>query len=72
MARPRLTSVAIFNFLSHWNQFLLPQVLLQGDESKWMLAQGLFALSVRQGYAATPHAVDDSDGNGIVRQATQV
>ncbi|MEU7846132.1 carbohydrate ABC transporter permease [Micromonospora parva] len=51
MARPGLISVAIFNFLSHWNQFLLPQVLLQGDESKWMLAQGLFALSVSQGYA---------------------
>ncbi|MET7948919.1 carbohydrate ABC transporter permease [Micromonospora sp. NPDC005324] len=51
MARPAMISVAIFNFLSHWNQFLLPQVLLQGDESKWMLAQGLFALSVSQGYA---------------------
>ncbi|MFC8297278.1 carbohydrate ABC transporter permease [Micromonospora orduensis] len=51
MARPGLISVAIFNFLSHWNQFLLPQVLMQGDESKWMLAQGLFALSVSQGYA---------------------
>ncbi|MEU4532208.1 hypothetical protein AB0F49_28660 [Micromonospora ureilytica] len=69
-----------------------------------MLAQGLFALSVSQGYAGdyvrlfaglsivvlpvlavgsvpafsppwyavAPHAVDDSDGNGIVRQATQV
>ncbi|MCG5466832.1 carbohydrate ABC transporter permease [Micromonospora sp. MED01] len=51
MARPGMISVAIFNFLSHWNQFLLPQVLLQGDASKWMLAQGLFALSVSQGYA---------------------
>ncbi|MEV0722886.1 carbohydrate ABC transporter permease [Micromonospora purpureochromogenes] len=51
MARPGLISVAIFNFLHHWNQFLLPQVLMQGDESKWVLAQGLFALSVSQGYA---------------------
>lgn len=51
MARPGLISVAIFNFLSHWNQFLLPQVLMQGDDSKWMLAQGLAALSVSQGYA---------------------
>ncbi|WBB67504.1 carbohydrate ABC transporter permease [Micromonospora sp. WMMD812] len=51
MARPGLISVGIFNFLSHWNQFLLPQVLMQGDESKWVLAQGLFALSVSQGYA---------------------
>jgi N-acetylglucosamine transport system permease protein len=51
MARPGLISVAIFNFLSHWNQFLLPQVLMQGDESKWVLAQGLAALAVNQGYA---------------------
>ncbi|GAB3939903.1 hypothetical protein GCM10027614_22750 [Micromonospora vulcania] len=51
MARPGMISVAIFNFLTHWNQFLLPQVLLQGDKSKWMLAQGLFDLSVSQGYA---------------------
>ncbi|WP_433394228.1 carbohydrate ABC transporter permease [Micromonospora sp. KLBMP9576] len=51
MARPGIISVAIFNFLSHWNQFLLPQVLMQGDESKWVLAQGLAALSVNQGYA---------------------
>jgi N-acetylglucosamine transport system permease protein len=51
MARPGLISVGIFNFLSHWNQFLLPQVLMQGDESKWVLAQGLNALAVNQGYA---------------------
>jgi len=51
MARPGLISVGIFNFLSHWNQFLLPQVLMQGDESKWVLAQGLAALAVNQGYA---------------------
>jgi N-acetylglucosamine transport system permease protein len=51
MARPGLISVAIFNFLSHWNQFLLPQVLLQGNNSKWVLAQGLSALAVNQGYA---------------------
>ncbi|WP_442933611.1 carbohydrate ABC transporter permease [Micromonospora sp. CPCC 206060] len=51
MARPGLISVGIFNFLSHWNQFLLPQVLMQGDDSKWVLAQGLAALAVSQGYA---------------------
>ncbi|MEV0156550.1 carbohydrate ABC transporter permease [Micromonospora sp. NPDC050686] len=51
MARPGLISVGIFNFLHHWNQFLLPQVLMQGDESKWVLAQGLNALAVNQGYA---------------------
>jgi N-acetylglucosamine transport system permease protein len=50
MARPGLISVAIFNFLNQWNQFILPQVLMQGDESKWVLAQGLSALAVSQGY----------------------
>ncbi|MEV1333563.1 carbohydrate ABC transporter permease [Micromonospora costi] len=50
MARPGLISIAIFNFLSQWNQFLLPQVLMQGDDSKWVLAQGLAALAVSQGY----------------------
>ncbi|MET7471758.1 carbohydrate ABC transporter permease [Micromonospora sp. NPDC005686] len=51
MARPGLISVAIFNFLSHWNQFLLPQVLLPGDGQDRMLAQGLSSLAVSQGYA---------------------
>jgi N-acetylglucosamine transport system permease protein len=50
MARPGLISVAIFNFLSQWNQFILPQVLLPGDESKQVLAQGLTKLAVSQGY----------------------
>ncbi|MBF9129954.1 carbohydrate ABC transporter permease [Plantactinospora sp. S1510] len=50
MARPGLISVAIFNFLSQWNQFILPQVLMQEDRSKWVLAQGLTALAVSQGY----------------------
>ncbi|MEJ3750526.1 carbohydrate ABC transporter permease [Actinomycetes bacterium KLBMP 9797] len=51
MARPGLISVAIFNFLSQWNQFILPQVLMQGgDASKQVLAQGLATLAVSQGY----------------------
>jgi N-acetylglucosamine transport system permease protein len=50
MARPGLISIGIFNFLSHWNQFILPQVLMQGDESKQVLAQGLATLAVSQGY----------------------
>lgn len=49
MTRPGLIRAAIVNLLSLRNQFLLPQVLLQGDESNWMLAQGLVALSVSQG-----------------------
>lgn len=53
MAKPGLISVAIFNFLSQWNQFILPLVLMQGEgaESKWVLAQGLSALAINQGYA---------------------
>ncbi len=51
MARPGLISVGIFNFLSHWNQFLLPQVLIPGDGQDRMLAQGLSSLAVSQGYA---------------------
>jgi N-acetylglucosamine transport system permease protein len=51
MAKPGLISVAIFNFLSQWNQFILPLVLLQGDESKYVLAQGLSKLAINQGYA---------------------
>ncbi|GAA4440803.1 carbohydrate ABC transporter permease [Phytohabitans houttuyneae] len=50
MARPGLISVGIFNFLGQWNQFILPQVLLPNDESRYVLAQGLSALAVSQGY----------------------
>ena len=52
MARPGLISVAIFNVLSQWNQYILPVVLMQGEgsESKWVLAQGLAALAVSEGY----------------------
>jgi len=37
MARPGLVSVAIFNFLGLWNQYLLPLVLNQGDKSTAVL-----------------------------------
>jgi N-acetylglucosamine transport system permease protein len=50
MAKPGLISVAIFNFLGQWNQFILPQVLMPNDESRYVLAQGLSALAVSQGY----------------------
>lgn len=49
MAKPGLISVGIFNFLGHWNQYLLPLVLLKSD-SKYVLAQGLASLAVQQGY----------------------
>ncbi|MEV6491744.1 carbohydrate ABC transporter permease [Actinoplanes sp. NPDC051633] len=52
MARPGLVSVAIFNFLFQWNQYVLPIVLMQGEgaEKRWVLAQGLTALAVNEGY----------------------
>ncbi|GAB3231090.1 carbohydrate ABC transporter permease [Glycomyces halotolerans] len=49
MARPGMVSVGIFNFLGLWNQYLLPLVL-NPDPDKYVLAQGLAALAVSQGY----------------------
>lgn len=51
MAAPGLASVTIFNFLGLWNQFLLP-VVLNTDEDKFVLAQGLVNLQAQQGYQA--------------------
>ncbi len=54
MARPGLISVAIFNVIGQWNQFLLPNVLMSpdsgfgGDHS--VLTQGLINLSINGGY----------------------
>lgn len=54
MARPGLLSVGIFNILGQWNQFLLPQTLMQQqssfDPDRSVLAQGLVALAIQQGY----------------------
>jgi N-acetylglucosamine transport system permease protein len=52
MSRPGLVSVGIFNFLFQWNQYVLPIVLMQGEgaERRWVLAQGLTALAVNEGY----------------------
>jgi N-acetylglucosamine transport system permease protein len=54
MARPGLVSVGIFNLLGQWNQFVLPQVLMQPqsgfDADRSVLAQGLVALAIQQGY----------------------
>lgn len=51
MAKPGLVSVGIFNFLSLWNNYLIPLVL-NPDPDKYVLSQGLAALAVTQGYAA--------------------
>jgi N-acetylglucosamine transport system permease protein len=54
MSKPGLLSVGIFNILGQWNQFLLPQTLMRQqsgfDPDRSVLAQGLVALAVQQGY----------------------
>jgi N-acetylglucosamine transport system permease protein len=50
MARPGIASVAIFNFLGLWNQFLLP-VSLNSDQDNYVLAQGLARFASQAGYA---------------------
>lgn len=49
MAKPGIISLALFNFLGHWNNYILP-VTLMGDEKKHLLAQGIASLAVNQGY----------------------
>ncbi|WP_087484115.1 carbohydrate ABC transporter permease [Brachybacterium massiliense] len=49
MAKPGLVSVAIFNFLGMWNQYLLPLVL-NTERDNYVLAQGLVNLQAQQGY----------------------
>ena len=49
MARPGIASVAIFNFLGLWNQFLLP-VALNTTRSNWVLAQAVAAFASQAGY----------------------
>lgn len=50
MARPGMASVAIFNFLGLWNQFLLP-VALNTDPAKYVLSQGMASFASQAGYS---------------------
>lgn len=50
MAKPGLVSIGIFNFLGQWNQYLLPLLLNNEEESRYVLPQGLASLAVSQGY----------------------
>jgi N-acetylglucosamine transport system permease protein len=54
MARPGLISVGIFNVVGQWNQFLLPNVLMQKqsgfDPDRSVLTQGLISLALNSGY----------------------
>jgi len=50
MARPGMVSVAIFNFLGLWNQFLLP-IALNTDQDNYVLSQGMSRFASQAGYA---------------------
>jgi N-acetylglucosamine transport system permease protein len=49
LAQPGLITVAIFNFLGQWNQYILPLVLIQ-DSAKYVLTQGLAYMAIQQYY----------------------
>ena len=49
LAKSGLLSMAIFNFLGMWNQYILPLVLLS-DSKKYVISQGLAALALEQKY----------------------
>lgn len=49
MAKPGIISLALFNFLGHWNQYILPVTLMPDRDSR-VLAQGIAQLAVNQGY----------------------
>lgn len=49
MAKPGMASVAIFNFLGLWNQFILP-VALNTNESNWVLSQRLASFASAMTY----------------------
>jgi len=48
MAKPGMASVAIFNFLGMWNQFLLP-IALNTDQSKFVLTQAMDSFATTAG-----------------------
>jgi N-acetylglucosamine transport system permease protein len=50
MATPGIASVAIFNFLGLWNQFLLP-IALNTNAKNYVLSQGMASFASQAGYA---------------------
>lgn len=50
MARNGFASVAIFNFLGLWNQFLIP-VAINTDVNNYVLSQGMASFASQAGYA---------------------
>jgi N-acetylglucosamine transport system permease protein len=51
MAKPGMVSVAIFNIIGQWAQYLLPVVLI-ASRDKYVLTQGIAQISVNAGYEA--------------------
>jgi N-acetylglucosamine transport system permease protein len=56
LAKPGLVTMAIFNFLGQWNQFILPTLLmdntgLKEGQTHYVLSQGLYFLQIQQQYA---------------------
>jgi N-acetylglucosamine transport system permease protein len=52
LARPGMVSVAIFNIIGSWAQYLLPVVLIAGAPDKWVLTQGIASININAGYEA--------------------
>jgi N-acetylglucosamine transport system permease protein len=52
MAKSGMVSVAIFNIIGSWAQYLLPVVLIAGAPDKWVLTQGIANINVNAGYEA--------------------
>lgn len=50
MAKPGLASVAIFNFLGLWNQYLIP-VAINTQKQNYVLSQGIVSVAGQMGYA---------------------
>ena len=50
MAKPGMASVAIFNFLGLWNQYLIP-VAINTQRDNYVLSQGIAAYAGQMGYA---------------------
>lgn len=49
LSRPGLVGVGIFQFMSQWNQYILPLVLIT-DDDKYVLGLGIVRLAVEQGF----------------------
>lgn len=55
LAQPGLVTMAIFNFLGQWNQFILPTLLMDNTglaegQTNYVLSQGLYFLQIQQNY----------------------